>query len=65
MGFREYAEMGLKWVQKWVFVLTRFDPLFAPQNPLLTRIWTHFGPFTKTLLKPTLNANKLFSKKGT
>ena len=30
VGFREYAEMGLKWVQKWA--LTHFDPLLHPKT---------------------------------
>ena len=67
----------LKLGQKWVFVnipksvlsgcksgvLTHFNPLLHPKNPLFTDSWTHFSPLTKTHLKPALSGNKLFPKK--
>ena len=62
VGFRESADMGLKWVKQWV--LTHFGPLLHPKNLLLTHFWTHFRPLTKTHLKPTLSGNKLFFKQG-
>ena len=41
-----------------------FSPTFAPKNLHLTHFWTHFGPLTKTHLKPTFSGNKSFPKKG-
>ena len=58
MGFRENPDMGLKWVK------SGFRPTFDPFLHLKTHFWAHFSPLTKTHLKPTLSANKLFSKKG-
>ena len=58
MGFRENPEMGLKWVK------SGFRPTFDPFLDPKTHFWNHFSPLTKTHLKPTLSANKLFSKKG-
>ena len=45
-------------------VLTHFDPLLDPEKPIFTHFWTHFRRLTDTHFKPTLNGNKLFSKKG-
>ena len=62
VGFREYAEMGLKYVKEWVFM--HLNPFLNPKIHFLTHFWTHFRPLTKTHLKPTLSGNKLLSKKG-
>ena len=62
MGFREYAEMGLKWVK------SGFRPTFHPFLHPKTHFWTHFSPLIKKKkindLKPMLSGNKLFSEKG-
>ena len=58
VGFRDNPETGLKWVKSGF--RPTFDLFLYPKN----HFGTHFSPSTKTYLKPTLSANKLFSKKG-
>ena len=51
MGFGQWAEMGPKVGQKWVFGCKSGS---KRQNPLFHPLKTHFGIFTKTYFLPSL-----------
>ena len=60
--FCQWAEMGPKVGQKWVFGVQKWVRM--RRNPLLHPLKTHFGIFTKPTFDPIQGGWKLFSKNG-
>ena len=62
MGFCQWAEMGPKVGQKWVFGCE--SGFKTCQNPPFHPLKTHFGISTKTHFLPSLRGVEIFSKKA-